>query len=191
MDNHEVADVRAVRFWTKYVEDKNGIREVDWVEYARRGDAKYQVTPEAIKRLPVAVFRAIEQDYKSWKAGREPVLHGTPLDVWTGLDAGQIDALRSKDIRTLEDLASITDGQAERVPLPGMQSLRLGAKRFLDARSGTKVEVELAKKDDEIAALKAQMEALAAMVEGRDHDDEPVKRRPGRPRKEDADAEAA
>jgi hypothetical protein len=192
MDNLEVADVRAVRFWTKYVENPDGtMREVDWVEYARKGDAKYQITPEAIKRLPPAVMRAVASEYNAWKAGKAPVLNGTPLDVWTGLDAGQIEVLRSRDVRTLEDLASLTDGQAERVPLPGMLHLRQGAKRFLDARSGAKVENELARKDAEIEALKLKMEELAALVQGRDHDEEPVKRRPGRPRREADDAEAA
>ena len=187
----EVADIRPVKFWTKYVPTEDGFREVDWVEFARRGEAKFQTTPMAIKHAEreIQIWPVLEPYYRAWKDGRKAELNGTALNAWMGLSEEQIEVLKSRDTHTLEDLASLSDALCAKIGLPGIQNLKAGAKRFLDGLAGNKIDHALSEKDAQIAALQAQMADLMALV-GRDPAEEPVTRRPGRPRK-DAEAEAA
>lgn len=188
----EVSDIRPVRFETRYVRNEDGtMREVHWVEYARRGDAKYQVTPARIKDIKTApgLWEPLRPHYEAWLKGQTLDVSGTPLAAWAGLTREQIEVIKVNDVHSVEDLANLSDGQRDRIGLPGMVSIQQGARRFLAAQSGTKVESALAEKDAQIAALQAQMDALMEAL-NRDNDEEPVKRRPGRPRKEDAEEAA-
>ena len=191
----DVADIRPVKFWTKYVPSEEGLREVDWCEYARRGEAKYTTTPDAVSRLRKApgIWAALEPHYDAWKNGRQTVAGGTPLDAWAGLSVEQIEILKQNDTRSLEDLSSLTDALVSKIGLPGLINLRAGAARFLAGLSGAKVENALAEKDAQITALQAQMADLMALM-GQPQEDaggdaeEPVRRKPGRPRREDVAA---
>lgn len=192
----EAADIRPVRFETRYVRNEDGtMREVDWVEYARRGDAKYQVTPARIRdiqKIP-GLWAPLQAHYEAWKRGQSIVDDGgTPLAAWAGLTREQMEVIKAADVHSVESLAGLTDSQRDRIGLPGMVSIQQAAKRFLDSRSSAKVETALAQKDEEIAALKAQMEMLMEAMQGQaGNEEEPRRRGPGRPRKEDAAQDAA
>lgn len=188
-----IADIRPIKFWTKYVQNpEGGLREVDWVEFARRGDAKYTTVPMSIKQASAdrQIWPALEPHYTAWKNGRKVAIDGTALDAWAGITAEQIDVLKVNDVHTLEDLVKLTDAQRERIGLPGLLDIQRGAQRFLTGLSGGKVETALAEKDMQIQALQQQMADLMALM-GKDNDEEPVKRRPGRPPRASEGAEAA
>lgn len=182
------ADIRPVKFWTAYVPsgEGSGLREIDWVEYARRGEAKYTTTPMRIKDAErnSQIWPTLEKFYRAWKDGKKIVDNGTPLDAWVGLSAEQIEVLKFHDCHSLEDLAALTDAHRSKIGLPGLNGIQQGAARFLTGLSGNKVEVALAEKDQQIAALQAQMEQMAEMIASKMDADEEPKRGPGRPRKD-------
>ena len=186
------ADIRPVKFWTKYVPSDDGLREVDWCEYSRRGEAKYTSTPDAVSRLMKApgIWSVLEPYYEAWKNGRKHVSGGTPLDAWAGITSEQIEVLKQHDTHTLEDLATLPDALVNKIGLPGLANLRAGAGRFLTGLAGNKVESALAEKDVQIATLQAQMADMMELLQQQPSGEEPPRRGPGRPRK-DADAEAA
>ena len=192
----EKAAVSVIRFYQKFATNEDGtVRAVDWVEFAPRGGAKYSTIPMAVthvKKITDGTWEAIEPAYNAWKAGQEMPVNGTPLAVWGGVRPEQIDFLRANDVKTVEDLCAMTDAQLQKIGLPGLRTIRDQARAWDAAKDQRKVEQALAAKDDEIAALKAQMETMMEMfaAQARDSDEETVKRRPGRPRKEDSEAAA-
>ena len=188
----DLADIRPIKFWTTYAPsgEGNGLREIDWVEYARRGDAKHQITPMRIRdaQRNTQIWPALEKFYEAWKNGRTITTNGTPLDAWAGLSAEQIEVLKFHDCHSLEDLVAMTDAHKTKVGLPGLTTLQQGAARFMTGLAGNKIESALAEKDQQIAALQSQMEHMAELIAAKmDADEEAPKRGPGRPRKEAAD----
>ena len=92
-------------------------------------------------------------------------LVGTPLKTVPWLERGDVETLAYAGIKTLENLASIADGSIGNIP--GGLALRKKAQDMLKAAKDEaplqRMSDELAKRDEEIKALKAQMaEVLAA-----------------------------
>jgi hypothetical protein len=100
--------------------------------------------------------------YERWKKGQGEALTGTPLEMWPQMTVSQVAELKALNIHTVEQLASLSDGNAQQIM--GNNSLRAKAKLFLDAAAGeavnTKMTAELEKRDDEIALLRKQVQAL-------------------------------
>ena len=207
------------RFWTKIVsdpKDPNVIREEDWVSIGPIGMGDRSQTPHKVSSLAnvqpsldmknpairAAAMRwdAVRPLYEAWKSGREAPLDGTPLAVLNSIQQEQADFLRSKGVKTVEELAQLTDTHIERLKLSGLRQYIAEARRWLDSSDNRKTAAALAEKDKEIAyqqaqlteqqeqikAMMAKMDELAGMVV----QSQPDKRGPGRPRK-DAEAEAA
>lgn len=188
--NDIAANIRPIKFWTVYVPSGEGagLREVDWVEYARRGDAKYTTTPLPIKHAQknTQIWPVLEPYYTAWKEKREYKGNGTPLDAWAGVTPEQIEVLKYHDCSSLEELIALTDAHKTKIGLPGLTALQQGAQRFLTGLSGNKIEIALAEKDQQIEALKAQMDQMAELMAAKldaAEGDEP-RRGPGRPRKD-------
>ena len=104
--------------------------------------------------------------YEAWKAGKTDVHEGTPLSTWPQVSKAQVMELAHFNIKTIEDLANLSDEKAMR--FMGIQALKKAAQDFLAAaKSGaplTKMRAELEARDSEIAALKAQMADVIAKV---------------------------
>jgi hypothetical protein len=191
-----VAKVRALKFWTEYRENADGsLREVDWVRFGNVENLKLSQIEDAISRVSKmtdGTWECIEPAYKAWKAGQEMPVSGTPLAAWSGATPQVAEILKQHMIRTVEDVRDLSEGQMAAIRLPGIRQLRDAAKAWDAARDNRKFEAELQRRDDEIEALKAQMETLVMMMsEAKDNTEEPVKRKPGRPRKDEGEAEAA
>jgi hypothetical protein len=161
--------------------------EVEWCEWFRVGNAQFSTIKDKVTRLQKdsIVWPSLAPYYDAWKKGQEMPSIGTPLGIWPGVNQAQANALKTFGIRTVEEVASMEEGVMNRVPLPGMRSLRENAKRFLEARDSKVVEEELAKRDAKIEVLTAQLENLAIQFAERD---EPQRRKPGRPPKDEAAA---
>lgn len=88
--------------------------------------------------------------------------NGTPLSAVTWLTRSQIAEFNAVQIRTVEQLANLSDTLSQK--FMGIHQIRSRAKTFLDAAAGVAVEEnlkkELAKRDEEIEQLKAQMKEL-------------------------------
>lgn len=109
-------------------------------------------------------------------------LPGVPLDSWEELSdkPDYLLDLKSKRFFTVESVAMASDSQIQGIGMGGV-SLREKAKQFLKKQMNGAVQDELKKKDQEIAELRKMVEEIAAKQRG----DEPEKRGPGRPKKED------
>lgn len=110
------------------------------------------------------VWGIVRPAYEAWKEGNQIPETGTPLAAWPGISSDQAEHLRAMGCKTVEDVAGLGEA-ASKLPWPGARRLPETAADFLKA-------VSTKEKDDEIAALKAQIEALG------------TKRGPGRPKKE-------
>lgn len=105
------------------------------------------------------------KQYDAYKRGQEQAVSGTPLEVWPQLTVGLVAELKAMHIQTVEQLADLDDGKAQKIM--GSHELRRRARAFLDAAQGeavnNKMAAELEKRDNEIAALKNQMQQILAV----------------------------
>lgn len=100
--------------------------------------------------------------YAAFKNRQNEPQQGTPIAQWPVLTRSQVEELKFFNVHTVEQLAEMTDSNAQK--FAGIAQLRIQARAFLEQASSlstsTKLADELAKRDEEIAALKAQMEEL-------------------------------
>jgi hypothetical protein len=106
--------------------------------------------------------------YARFKRGVAQASTGTPLEVWPQMTVGLVAEMKAMNITTVEELAGLSDANAQKIM--GNFDLRRRARAFLDAAAGdaanSKLAAELEKRDSEIAALKSQMEQLILMTSG-------------------------
>lgn len=91
---------------------------------------------------------------------------GTPLLVWhrerpDEFSVGQMEELNILKFQTVEQLATASDAQIQRVGM-GAAGLRERARSFITAKNAQTSGAELANAQAEIAALRALVEGLAA-----------------------------
>ena len=184
----------------------------DWVLYCPVGQADRlavpakiahidRVEPGAVDNPAVQAARALRDyimpKYEAWKKSEEIPLDGTPLGAATFLREEDCDVLKKAGLRTLEEFAILTDGIRDRIAIPRVRELQAQAKRFVAAKDQNAAaaqlkaqEDKLARQSDELATLKAQMEALLASQAAPPVEAE-AKRGRGRPPKQHEEAEAA
>lgn len=113
------------------------------------------------------------KEYASWKASQhgENIVGGMPIDIWPGLAIEQIISLKVQNIFTVQQLASVTDGQLGHLGIGGRE-LREKAKKYLgEAEKGAALvrtnaeNVDLRKRlmllETQIAQMNAHMSGLA------------------------------
>lgn len=106
---------------------------------------------------------------------------GTPLTKWNEdlpdeLSTMQMDELHILKFQTVEQVATASDSQLQRIGMGGI-GLRERARIYLANKNNTAVDSKLTEAQNEIDELKRQMAQLLEQ------------RKPGRPRKETADVE--
>ena len=189
--------LRIVKFETRYVPKEPmkpdlGVKEVDYVITAPRGMGKYTETPQRVidvQRMTNGMWEIVEPHYTAWKKGQTIPDFGTPLAAWNGVNNDQADILRAQSIRTVEELAMTPDTMLDKLGM-GMRTARDAAKRWVAAADTRDLATAMAEKDDKIEELQRQMTELMSLM-GKDNSEEPIKRRPGRPRKDETESEAA
>jgi hypothetical protein len=188
-------NIRIIEFETVYPSPEMPIsKETDYVSFSAVGNAKYQVTRMRIvdaQRDMGGLWEVIKPHYEAWKKGEELPEHGTPLAAWNGCTAAMAKTLKSFDVRTVEDIADLTESQVQKIGLGGLYAVRQAAKRWVEAQGTRDIAAALGEKDAQIEQMQEQLAALMEMVQARPPADEPMKRRPGRPRREDVAEEAA
>lgn len=89
---------------------------------------------------------------------------GFPLSEWPKVTRAQVEELAYFNIRSVEDLANVNDGVIGR--FAGLVDLRRKAQEHLallkEQAPMDKLQAELAKRDEQIAALTAQMNELVS-----------------------------
>jgi hypothetical protein len=111
-----------------------------------------------------ARWKQIEPAYEAWKAGSEIPLDGVPLAAWNGVTREQAEVLKARGIKTVEGVRDITDSQFSKIMLPNMRQLRDLARDFLENREASAAAAKIAAKDEQIDAMQAQMDEMAAML---------------------------
>ena len=110
-----------------------------------------------------ATFKArFPKQYEHFKKGLEQSVTGTPLEMWPQMTVSMVAEFKAVNIRTVEQLAELSDSNAQK--FMGSNMWRQKAHAFLEAAAGeaenNKMAAELEKRDVEIQALKTQMEQL-------------------------------
>jgi hypothetical protein len=108
------------------------------------------------------------QAYRAWKDGTSDAsVTGTPLSEWPGCTRSQVEEMAYFGIRTVEALASVTDGNVKNVG--PILALRQKAKDYLEAARANapaeQMRAELAKRDNDIDVLRRQVEELTKLLE--------------------------
>lgn len=104
------------------------------------------------ERLPRAWADHYDASYKSFKAGQQLAVVGTPIQDWPGLSPTQFKTLQSLHIRAVEDLAQ---ANAETISRLGMGGNQL-KQRAIDFLSASK---DVGKVAEEASELRLQLEA--------------------------------
>lgn len=131
-----------------------------------------------VHQLHARKYADVVKQYKDAKGGEGDL--GTPLKE-LGLEPGIIATMRARGIHSIELLAGTIDAAGDN--LMGFRGFREKAIKFLELRDKNaptvRLEMELAKRDEELLSLKRQLADLTAAVER----EMPERRGPGRPRK--------
>ena len=187
------------RFYTVYEDDPKNpgtLRERDMVEYGPIGQGARTRCVERIdimsKPNKVAganpatqaaqvLWAYIKPRYEAWKGNQDLPETGTPLAAWNHLTQTQAEYLRVHGIKTVEEVAQLTDTHFNQFKgIHNLRSITEAAKRFVSGSDVNKFAGELKAKDETIAALAARVDQMAEMLAARE-DDAPKRR--GRPPK--------
>ncbi len=111
--------------------------------------------------------RRFARQYAQFKSGQAAVEIGTPLSALVWMTPSQILELNALNCRTVEQLAGMPDQQSQ--AFMGHHAMKQRAQAYLefakDAAPMLKLQAELEKRDDQIATMQKQIEALAAAAE--------------------------
>lgn len=114
--------------------------------------------------------------WAAFEAGQAPEAEGTPLSVLFPADPAIVAHLRACHVFTAEQLAGLTAEGKRRVGM-GVESYVSQAQKFLDAAERAapvhQMEAALRQRDEEIAALREQILALAEPKTRRRRRDDP------------------
>jgi hypothetical protein len=114
------------------------------------------VTEEHRERWP--------EQYRAFSSGRDPVLSGTPLEEWPVLNKAQVAELLHLQIRTVEELAGLSDIAVQHVGMGG-RTLRERAQGWLDEAQHEAFTNKVLHENDvlrsEVATLRTQVEELS------------------------------
>ncbi len=110
------------------------------------------------------------KQYAAFKNNQDDVLVGTPLEQWPGIKRSQVEEMKYFNIRTVEQLADLSDTHSQQ--FMGVNELKKRAQAFLaaaeDNAANEKLAAELAIRDDEITALKQAVEELKGLITKKD-----------------------
>ena len=138
--------------------------------------------PEHQERFPIQWAR-----YKNNKGDPQEV--GTPLSQWPLITASQAEELKALKFRTVDAIATASDAQLQNIGMIGGMAptaMRLRAQAFLAAAKDTAFPqnqaAEIAKRDEEIAEMKAQIARLNEIAMAPPAPEEAPRKRRGAPK---------
>lgn len=138
--------------------------ERDFIRIHVPGD-KNNVVDRQMRQRDIDRFR---DRYEKWKAGQAEAVTGTPLSALPGMTPSKVEEYKFFKIVTVEQLADANDQLGQKFMSFNQDKNR--AKAFLEVAAGNApiehMNQELAKRDETIETLKAQVEALVAAQKG-------------------------
>jgi hypothetical protein len=118
-----------------------------------------RVTDEHRQRWP--------EEYEAFKSGQEVAVHGTPLEQWPVLKRSMVLELKALGFHTVEQIRDMNDHAVQRVPMYGRKMKELAAAYLDDAVAAaalSKAQVDIDRRDAQIAALRLQVENLTSQM---------------------------
>jgi hypothetical protein len=155
-----------VQFFTAPLQDKERTEEegrpifkdVDMIRIMVPGD-KDNIIERAVRQGDSQRF---PKQWEAYKQGREEALEGTPLEQWPMITRAQVEELRFFHVKTVEQLANISDSNAQK--FIGIQALKTRAAEWLEAAEDgapiSAMAAELEKRDEKINSLTATIEQM-------------------------------
>lgn len=167
-DPREVAHIVPERFYVRYVSDEKNpgvTQSVEMVLFAKKGQhiMTGQKTPMRITqaRKDKQIWAVIEPYYEAWKKGQETPVDGTPLGAWPGLAPEQAERLRMMRVRSVEDVAAMTDADVDNFGMGGLL-LRQNARAFVEMKKDkTVIQAEVSK---QMEGMQAKIDELTAKL---------------------------
>lgn len=146
-----------------------------------------QIKAKALKgEYPLEWSNFFRTAYEEWKKGNELPREGTPVKTWAMATAEQRRRLVEIGYTTVEDLAQLPDSALGQIGLDGryLRDLARGwiteaMDKGVNARRLADQQVQIEELERQNADMLSQIRALRAQI-----NEEPAKRGPGRPRKE-------
>jgi hypothetical protein len=127
------------------------------------------------------------ENYRRFKEGiKDAAQSGTPLSAWPAMTPALIRAFNANSVFTVEQLASLSENGVQSGPL-GSREWSKRAQGYLahaaDTAAASRLQVELDRKDQQIADLQRQLTEIAQRLPARQADDDIAEapRRRGRP----------
>lgn len=134
-------------------------RDVEYVNIRVPGAKDFicrPAQPKDIARFPMH-YKAFQD-----RISQDDLIEGTLLDEWPLITRSQCEQLKFANVKTVEQLVSMPDSNADQ--FMGIRTLQAKAKQWLeqaaDMKAKAELQGELAKRDEEIETLKAQMAEL-------------------------------
>lgn len=194
----QLPTIKVLEFKTEYIKAKDGkpAREIEWVRYTPIHAAGTSSTWErvSVMRPPEEIdeesdskkydfirhrWSMIEPAYEAWKGGHDIPVNGTPLALWGGVNQEQARIFRTLGIKTVEEVAAITDVVIQKLPFPNARALPSQARAFLEAADRTAAAERVAEQDARLAEQDERLRELMAEIAALKSD----KPRRGRPPK--------
>lgn len=154
---------------------EKGVDMLEIRQFGEKDSTKREVTPADQQRFP--------QQWAAYKANREQVQDGTPLDLLFPKNPEVVSTLKANNVHTIQALAAVPDS----VSLPFIGEHRAKAKTFIEGIDKGKGFHELEKQLEDAQFRNLELEERVKALESRLRfdDEEENKRGPGRPRKQD------
>lgn len=106
------------------------------------------------------------RQYAQFKQGEEQTVVGLPLKLWGGIKLGQAKEFEYFNVKTVEQLAEMSDGNG--ISIHGFQGLKQRARDYLaqakEQQPLLQMRADMEKKDTEVAALTQQLSDLSSQV---------------------------
>jgi len=167
----------SVRFWLHPKENPRKSKEagrpiydeVEMVSIMAPGNTKTEFTGrahsmhyDANEQRQRTYAERFAEHYSQFKAGLEEQVQGTPLSEAAFLSVGQRAEMRAKQIKTVEQLAAMSDRDIQKMGM-GFRKHVDAARAYLDTANGTSVMTkEIEELRRQIAALQASGPAVQA-----------------------------
>lgn len=165
---HPLPDGAAVAFNMQPVPDEAAgpgkFKEVPYVRIVIPGDRNSGVHRPYNEKKDT---QRLGEVFRKWKADQAVPLEGTPLENWAGCSRSQVEELKHFHVRTVEQLAGMTDANAARLGL-GYPELRQRAKDYVAQQDGAApleaLRTELQAAKAELAAAQEALEEARASI---------------------------
>jgi nucleotidyltransferase/DNA polymerase involved in DNA repair len=156
--------------------------DVDWIEIHQPGNKltslMRQATDKDKQRFP--------RHWQAYQAREnQEELSGTPIEQWPGVTKAQVAELKHLNIRSIEQLVNLSDGNS--TAIMGIAALKRNAKAYLEAADQQKAANEIQASKEKVELLEQQNARMASRLEALEEllgsrNEEPKRR--GRPPKE-------